>query len=77
MDSLIPGQRRPFPEDSALSEQPHVDACRHRAFKYAVSNSRWEDSISGSQKSSHGTAFLPHFEDKEGSFFVCSVLFLK
>lgn len=68
MDSLTPGQRRPFPEDSALSEQPHVDACRHRAFKYAAFNSRWEDSISGSQKSSHGTVFLPHFEDKEGSF---------
>jgi hypothetical protein len=72
-----PSEGETLSEDSALSEQLRADACCHQAFKYIVFNSRWEDSISGLQKSSHMTVFLPHFEDKEDSFFVCFVLFLK
>lgn len=54
---------------------PNADSCHHQAFKSVVFNSRWEGSISGWQKSSHMTVFLPHFEDKEDSLFVCFILY--
>lgn len=64
---------RSFHEDSALLQQLHADTCHHQAFKYIAFSSRWEDSTSGSQSSSHVTVFLPHLEDKEDSIFVCLV----
>lgn len=77
MDGLVPRRWRPFLRTLHFLSSCVRDACCHQAFKYIVFNSRWEDSISGLQKSSHMTVFLPHFEDKEDSFFVCFVLFLK
>lgn len=58
-----------------LLQQLHADTCHHQAFKHIAFSSRWEDSTSCSQRSSHVTVFLPHLEDKEDSL-LC-VLFLK
>lgn len=70
--SALGGGEDPFLRTlHSLGSRARADIRLHQAFQYVLFHSRWEDSISGSRKSSHMTVLLPRFEDKEDSFCVC------